>query len=78
LRRFSPWKSRSPLRPGDGGSPEPTFDQKMFVRKKGANLPVGQQFGEKLACHLRLSRSRFSLNIVGTHTGSSAPSPIND
>jgi hypothetical protein len=30
LERFSPLKSRSPLRPGAGGSPEPSFGRKLF------------------------------------------------
>jgi hypothetical protein len=31
LLRFSPWKSRSPLRPGAGGSPLPSFGRKLFI-----------------------------------------------
>ena len=31
LARCSPWKSRSPLRPGAGGSPEPSFGRKLFI-----------------------------------------------
>ena len=31
LVRCSPWKSRSPLRPGAGGSPEPSFGRKLFI-----------------------------------------------
>src|SRR5512133_1649419 len=30
LERFSPLKSRSPLRPGAGSSPEPSFGRKLF------------------------------------------------
>jgi hypothetical protein len=29
--RFSPWKSRSPLRPASGGSPLPSFGRKLFL-----------------------------------------------
>jgi hypothetical protein len=29
--RFSPLKSRSPLRPGAGGSPEPSFGRNDFM-----------------------------------------------
>ena len=31
LLRFSPGKSRSPLWPDDGGSPEPSFATKLFI-----------------------------------------------
>ena len=31
LLRFSPWKSRSPLRPGPGGVPPPSFGRKLFM-----------------------------------------------
>jgi len=31
LLRFSPWKSRSPLRPGSGGAPLPSLGQKLFM-----------------------------------------------
>src|SRR5215472_7222524 len=30
FRRRSPWKSCAPLRPGPGGSPEPSFGRKLF------------------------------------------------
>ena len=31
LLRFSPWKSRSPLRPPAGGSSEPSLARKLFI-----------------------------------------------
>jgi hypothetical protein len=48
-------------------------DREVLVREKSANLPVGQKFGEEFAGHLRLEQAV----AVGTHTGSSAPSPTN-
>jgi hypothetical protein len=31
FERFFLWKLRSPLRPGAGGSPEPSFGRKLFI-----------------------------------------------
>jgi hypothetical protein len=36
LAGFSPWKSRSPLRPGPDGSLEPSFALKLFIEAKAA------------------------------------------
>jgi hypothetical protein len=62
FERFSPWKSRSPLRPGAGGVPEPSFGRKLFglaqdqravdrevlVRKQPFDLRVVEHGGEEL------------------------------
>ena len=64
IARFSPWKSRSPLRPGDGGCPNLSFatkalhrrprlnlrpvDREALVRQERARL-LGQRFGEEFA-----------------------------
>jgi len=34
--RFSPWKLRSPLRPGDGGSSEPSLARKLLSEAHAA------------------------------------------
>jgi hypothetical protein len=36
LLGFSPWKSRSPLRPPDGGSSEPSLARKLFTEVQAA------------------------------------------
>ena len=36
LLRFSPWKSRSPLRPGAGGSSEPSLARKLFKQAQAS------------------------------------------
>src|SRR5512144_294022 len=64
FERFSPWKSRSPLRPGAGGVPEPSFGRKLFglapgldqravdrevlVRKQPFDLRLVEHGGEEL------------------------------
>jgi hypothetical protein len=89
LLRFSPWKSRSTLRPagwiaravlrpkalhrGPGGNLR-AVDREMLVRQQPTQLLVVQQFRQELARHVRFEQS---IAVLGTHTGSSIPSPTN-
>src|SRR5438270_12838020 len=72
LRRRSPWKSRSPLRPGPGGSPEPSFGRQLFgLAQASSSVPLTekcsldssrltlvlrQHRGEQLARHLAVQQ----------------------
>jgi hypothetical protein len=71
LRRRSRWKSRSPLRPGPDGSPEPSFgrkllagpgfqqstvDREMLARQQSLDLVLRQHRDEKLARHLAIQQ----------------------
>src|ERR1700716_695655 len=92
--RFSPWKSRSPLRPGEGGSLDRSLAWKLFIEAHAAIcVPSTEKCSSdnstrtclwfrSSARNLRAtsassSRSRFFVNTVGTHTGSSTPRPTN-
>jgi hypothetical protein len=94
LLRVSPWKSRSPLRPCDGGSSEPSLARKLFIDAQAATcVPSTEKCSSDksprtpswfnssarnlCATSASSSRSRFFVNTVGTHTGSSTPSPTN-
>src|SRR5512133_801621 len=94
LERFSPLKSRSPLRPGAGSSPEPSFGRKLFrLAHAWISVPSTEKCSQEsrpstrassrtapknlLAISPPNSRSRFLVNTVTSHTGSSMPRPTN-
>jgi hypothetical protein len=78
FERFSLWKLRSPLRPGAGGSPEPSFGRKLFIDAQASisvpstekyqqqllHLRQRQKRRQELACHLRLQQP---IAVVGEH-----------
>src|SRR5512132_2382708 len=83
-----------PLRPGAGGSPEPSFGRKLFrlahawisvpsTEKCSSDSRPSMRASSRMAPKNLLaisppnSRSRFLVNTVTSHTGSSMPRPTN-
>src|SRR6266403_5090130 len=94
LLRFSPWKSRAPLRPGAGGSPLPSFGRKLFMLAHASiSVPSTEKWSSDsnvltrswlstaamncAAMSPAISRSRFLVNTVTSHTAASCDSPTN-
>ena len=51
LLRFSPWKSRSPLRPGAGGSPPPSLVRKLFMLTQASiSVPSSEKWSVRQQC----------------------------
>jgi len=58
LLRFSLWKSRSPLRPGAGGWPLPSFGRKLFMLAHASiSVPSTEKWSSDNSA---LTRSWFS------------------
>ena len=70
LERFSFLKSRSPLRPGAGGSPEPSFGRTLFIEAQAFNIVPSTQKWSALSsfftcgCASNVLRNSRAMSVV--------------
>jgi hypothetical protein len=72
LLRFSPWKSRSPFRPGPGGAPEPSFGRKLFIEAQASiSVPSTEKCSDESSGFTSGSASTAAKNFPTTSPRSS-------
>src|SRR5512146_3387065 len=65
LDRLSPLKSRSPLRPGEGGAPEPSFARKLFrLAHAWISVPSTEKCSSESNPAMRASSSTAAKNLL--------------
>jgi hypothetical protein len=65
LLRFSPWKSRSPLRPASGGEPLPSFGRKLFMLAHASiSVPSTEKWSSDSSAFTSGRLSTLAMNLA--------------